>query len=105
MIIVSNHLLNTTDIAFPKDAVIRVNLAWIKSFPEAEKILAESQHDIYLDFPQGRSKPPKPLLTLDNAITLANKYPNVKYFAVSNVEKVGPLWDLKKRLRPEVKLV
>ena len=69
-----------------KKAIIRVNLAWFKSVEEARRIIRNSQHDIYLDFPQGRTKPPKPTIKIDDAIRLTN-YPRVKYFAVSNIER------------------
>ncbi|MBI5469885.1 hypothetical protein HY968_00990 [Candidatus Kaiserbacteria bacterium] len=86
MIIVSNHLFNTTDLLFPRNVVVRVNLAWIKDLETAHSVLKKIKHDVYLDYPQGRTRPPKPKLKLSDAINLAKKYKNVKFFAVSNIE-------------------
>lgn len=95
MIIISNNL--TGKLPLPAKAIIRVNLAWIKSIKEARQILNESQHDIYLDYPQGRTKPPKPTIKLDEAIRLTN-HPKVKYFAVSNVEDIESFESLRDSL-------
>jgi citrate lyase beta subunit len=86
MIVVSNHLLTTTHVTFPEDIVVRLNLAWMKDKKTAIATLKKIKHDVYLDYPQGRSKPPKPVLTLAEALAIAKKFKNVKYFAVSNVE-------------------
>jgi hypothetical protein len=89
MLVVSNNLLNKMPIA--DDTVIRINLAWIDSIGTATRLLDESKHQIYLDYPDGRKKPPRPKISLTEAIKLAS-HPSVKYFAVSNCEDV---WKLK----------
>lgn len=91
--IISNHLLGKMEL--PEDTIIRVNLAWIKDANEAHKILTESEHDIYLDFPDGRTKPPRPTITLLQALVLST-YSSVKYFAISNAEDVGFLKAIQK---------
>ena len=73
------------------NAIIRVNLAWINSKEDALKILDNSNHDIYLDYPDGRKKPPMGEITFSEAIEIAS-HPKVKYFAVSNCEDV---WKIK----------
>jgi len=72
----------------PKDAVIRINLAWV-SKEGAKKIIENSKHLIYLDYPDGRTKPPTPTISFEEALELA-KHKNVIYFAFSNatIEKV-----------------
>jgi pyruvate kinase len=92
--IISNNLIGKMPI--PKDAIIRVNLAWV-SKEEARKILSETKNDIYLDYPSGRTKPPKPTMTLDDAIELANEF-KVKYFAVSNIECICDVLDIQSKL-------
>ena len=87
MIIISNHLFSVTNLEFPDDVVIRLNLAWMKDIETARSTLKSITHDVYLDYPQGRTKPPKPKLTLEQALELAKEFNNVKYFAVSNVEE------------------
>jgi len=106
MLIISHNLLFKTDMDFPKHAVMRVNIAWQKNTKEVEQVLTYlKKHDIYLDYPQGRSKPPKPSITLDDAIRIAHKFPNVKYFAVSNVEDPKAIFEIRKRLPPHIELV
>ena len=83
MLVISNHLLGKVPV--PKDSIIRVNLAWYSSVEAARQALDEINRDVYLDYPRGRTKPPKPGITLYEAIELANEY-KVRYFAVSNVE-------------------
>lgn len=105
MIIVSNHLLNTTHVEFPKDVVVRVNLAWMKDLKTANETLAKIKHDVYLDYPQGRSKPPKPTLSLKEALALASKYKQVKYFAVSNVEEPDAVEELRAKIPSHIEFV
>ena len=105
MIVVSNHLFNTTNINMPYGTVVRVNLAWIKSKEEARKLLDELEFDVYLDYPQGRTKPPKPVITIEQAIDLANVCGNVKYFAVSNTEDSQSLNYIKSQLVNVIQIV
>jgi len=89
----------------PADAVIRVNLAWSKDRDDAERAVSQLRGcKIFLDYPQGRTKPPKPVVTLDEAIALANKY-EVAYFAVSNIESHLPLLGIKSLLHIAIQLV
>ena len=83
MPIISNNLIGKIPIS--TNDIIRVNLAWVKDVEEAKRIIKKINNDIYLDYPRGRSKPPKPTIKLDDAIRLANNQ-KVKYFAVSNIE-------------------
>lgn len=87
MIIISNHLLVKTDLEFPPHVVMRVNVAWLKTTNELASLLEKLTHTIYLDYPKGRTKPPKPTIPLSDVIDLAHDFKHkVKYFAVSNVE-------------------
>ena len=90
MLVISNNLIDKMPL--PYSAIIRINLAWIKSKEELRHLL-DNKHDIYLDFPDGRKKPPVPTFTIEEAVEFA-KHPNVKYFAISNAEDV----DFLKRL-------
>ena len=42
--------------------------------------------EFFIDLPIGRIKPPNNRYTLDEIAPLVNKFSNIKYFAVSNVE-------------------
>lgn len=106
MLLVSHYLLSATPIDFPKESVVlRINVAWIKNKNELLSLLKKMKHDVYLDYPQGRSKPPRPKLTLNEAISIAHKFPNIKYFAVSNVEEPEAIFAIKSQLPPHIEVV
>lgn len=105
MLIISHYLLDKIDAVFPDHMVARVNVAWLETKDELEKVLAKLKHDIYLDYPQGRTKPPVPQISLDDAIEAARKFPRIKYFAVSNVEDAEGILDIKKRLPPHIEMI
>src|SRR3989344_3225173 len=98
MIIVSNFVLEKNHFPLPAHVVVRVNVAWIKTKEELEQVLEGITHSIYLDYPQGRSKPPRPTLSLEETIEFAHLFPHVKYFAVSNVEDPEAIYEIKLRL-------
>ena len=52
-------------------------------------------HDIFVDLPIHRTKPPNNKYSLDDIIPIFKLNPNVKYLAISNVESSN---DLKKYL-------
>lgn len=102
--IISNHLIGKMPI--PEDAIIRINLAWIKDKEEARKIIEETEHDIYLDYPSGRTKPPRPTISFSEAMDLANIFQDkVKYFAVSNIEDEYQVIGIKSRLPKSTEFV
>ncbi len=105
MIVLSNHLSRL--FPPPPDSTIRVNLAWYSDRGEAENaVLAHNtKHHVFLDFPDGRSKPPQPTLTLDEAIAIANGYECVKYFAVSNSESIKRIKEIQGKLRKGIVFV
>lgn len=106
MILVSHHLYFTTPVRFPKEKIVlRINVAWMKNKRELLSILRTLEHDIYLDYPQGRTKPPRPTLTLEEAIEIAHAFPAIKYFAVSNVEEPEKIYAIKKRLPASIEVV
>lgn len=86
MLIISQNATNY-DLDFPKDAVLRINLAWCNSLEELELSLKRnSDYKIFVDLPIGRIKPPNNRYTLSEIIPILENYENIKYFAVSNVE-------------------
>ncbi|MGC9605514.1 MAG: hypothetical protein ABSF56_02030 [Minisyncoccia bacterium] len=105
MIIASNHLLVTTHIKIPKDVVVRVNIAWLDSKKDLLNLLGSLTHDVYLDYPQGRTKPPRPVTKLSDAIKTARKFKNVKHFAVSNVEDPAAIHAIRIQLPDRIGLV
>lgn len=106
LVIVSNHLLKRTKIILPRDhVVIRINVAWIPTKKELTELLGDIKHDIFLDYPLGRSKPPRPKLSLDEVIGLIPSFSHINYFAVSNVEDPIAVARIKSRLPEGVELV
>ena len=106
-IVVSNHVLvKAAKIILPKDhVVIRVNVAWVPTKKKLMDILGSIKHDIFLDYPLGRTKPPQPKLSLDQVIALIPQFPNIKFFAVSNVESPSAIAKIKSRLPAHIELV
>ncbi|MHB8483458.1 MAG: hypothetical protein ACYDBV_12115 [Nitrospiria bacterium] len=110
MTVISNNLFEKGISEPVAGDVIRVNLAWVKSVIEAEEILkywqGEELFPVYLDFPQGRTKPPCPTITIDDAIILANKYSDiVRYFAISNAENTETMVNLRNSLKKKTLIV
>ena len=85
MFLISNHLLSLQEFKDVKDVVIRINMAHVKDKSQLDTFLS-TKHDIFLDYPKGRSKPPTPTLHISDALEAMAKYKNIKYFAVSNIE-------------------
>jgi len=86
MLIISQNAINY-ELGIPKDAVLRINLAWCNSIDELENILKTHQENkIFVDLPIGRIKPPNNRYTLEEIVPLFESYKNIQYFAVSNVE-------------------
>ena len=71
------------DIQIPENAVFRINLAWVNSINELKKLLElHKAHDIFLDLPINRTKPPNNRYSLEGIISILQDHNNVKYIAV-----------------------
>lgn len=105
MLIVSHHLLKKTDIHFHEKVTMRINVAWIKNLEELIELIEKISHDIYLDYPQGRTKPPKPKIHINEVLKLPWKYDHIKHFAVSNVEDPEKIYAIRKKLPKNVQLI
>ena len=104
MLVISNHV-RAVGMDYPKDAVIRINIAWISSKDELEKILKDLQgYEVWLDYPTGRTKPPQPKFSLDEAIEFTKKY-KINYFAFSNAEDSELINEIRKKVPLPVLLV
>lgn len=102
--IISNNVLN--DCLLKEKTIVRINSAWVGSKKELSQIIIKNRgRDVFLDFPSGRTKPPKPKLKLCDLITLAKKHKNVKYFAVSNAENTKELAEIRRKLPSRIELV
>ncbi len=98
MILVSNHLQQF--IPIPEEAVIRINMAWVKDFIELTTIVSENLikgNRIYLDYPYNRSKFPKTTMSFEDAYLICNHH-DIDYFAVSNIEDINVAKEIINRL-------
>ena len=83
-IIISNHLRQYMDI--PKDYVFLINLALIYTLAQLESELLSIPNNIIIDFPEKRIKYPQNKYPPSQIFPLIEKYKNIKYIAISNVE-------------------
>jgi len=87
MLLISQNIKNYYNFKLPDDVVLRINLAWCNSLDELEKIISNVKDSkLFLDLPQGRIKPPNNKYSLDEIVPILESNPQIKYFAVSNVE-------------------
>lgn len=105
MLLISNHLMAKGGFVLPDHAVVRVNVAWIPTMEKLIETLRDIKHDVYLDYPQGRTKPPRPKISLEDTIALVPQFPQVRYFAVSNVEEPDAIYAIKMQLPAHVGIV
>ena len=85
MILISNHLTQLPQFKNLKNVVVRINMAHVKDKQQLEEFV-DVPYDVFLAYPKGRTKPPTPSLHIPDALEIMNKYKNIKYFAVSNIE-------------------
>lgn len=83
MLLISNHLLK--QITVPADAIVRINIAWVKTPDKLEEAL-QTPYDVFIDYPEGRTKPPVPKISFYEIMQIVKRYKNVKYVGVSNIE-------------------
>lgn len=105
MYIVSQNLSNY-DIPIPNDCIFRINLAWINSLEELESLLKKySSHDIFLDLPINRTKPPNNKYSMEELVPIIESHNNIKYFAISNVDSAAYLAPFIKMLPKSLNIV
>lgn len=74
------------EIPIPPTSILRINLAWCDSISALESILKKhTDHEIFLDLPIKRIKPPNNKYSIEDLIPIVQTYSNIKYFAISNV--------------------
>ena len=105
MLIVSQNLTNY-DLPLPEEAVFRINLAWVNSLAELKDLIEKNQeHEIFLDLPRGRIKPPNNKYTIDEVLPIIESYDNVKYLAISNVDSADDISNLVEIIPKHVTIV
>lgn len=105
MKIVSQNLTNY-NIPIPTDAIFRINLAWVNNLAELESLLQKhDQHEIFLDLPINRTKPPNNSDDMSQLIPILNAHQNVRYFAISNVNYPSDIADFINILPRQITIV
>ena len=105
MLIVSQNLSNY-DMNIPEDAIFRINLAWVNNIEELTKILKKhSSHQIFLDLPINRTKPPDNSYLIDDLIPIINNNENIEYLAISNVDDESIISNFLEKLPNHIKIV
>ena len=85
MILISNHLTQLPQFKNLENIVVRINMAHVKNKEQLQQFV-DVPYDVFLDYPKGRTKPPKPVLHIPDALEIMSRNKNIKYFAVSNIE-------------------
>jgi hypothetical protein len=105
MLVISNHV-KKIGMKIPKNAVVRINIAWLNDLKELRSIINENKNnEVWVDYPTGRKKPPTPKILWIDAVKILNVYKNVKYFAFSNAEDCGNVWNIRKQVPKRIKLI
>lgn len=105
MKIVSQNLTNY-NFPLPNDAIFRINLAWVNSLDELRGLLDKHiSHNIFLDLPINRTKPPNNSYTLQELVPVLRHYSNVKYLAISNVNNENDLIEYLQTIPQEITIV
>jgi len=95
-VLIASQNLTNYGVPIPENAIFRINLAWTNTLDELQNLLKKHhEHDIFVDLPIHRTKPPNNKYSLEDLIPILKSHSNVKYLAISNVESVN---DLKKHL-------
>lgn len=88
------------------DAIFRINLAWVESIEVLTKLVEKhTTHDLFVDIPIGRTKPPNNKYSVSEIIPIVEKYHNIKYLAVSNVEKSSDFLQIQNQVPKRVTIV
>lgn len=105
MRIISQNLTNYS-FEIPNDTILRINLAWCDSIKQLSSILEKHvEHSIFLDLPIKRVKPPHNKYTLDDIIPVMVSNPQIKYFAISNIDSSSDLKEYIEKVPSSIILV
>ena len=105
MLLISQNI-GKYDLKLPKDAVLRINLAWCNNLKELESKLANNKEsEFFIDLPVERIKPPNNRYSLEDMIPIIEANPRIRYLAVSNVENKNDLQPFLDKLPGYVNIV
>ena len=94
------------DLSLPKDAILRINLAWCNSLDYLKSVLdTHKEFVFFIDLPVSRIKPPNNKYSLEDLITIIESHKQIRYFAVSNVESKNDLQPFLEKLPDYINIV
>jgi len=94
------------DLSLPKDAILRINLAWCNSLDYLKSVLdTHKEFVFFIDLPVSRIKPPNNKYSLEDLIPIIESRKQIKYFAVSNVESKNDLQPFLEKLPDYINIV
>lgn len=105
MLVISNNIVSDL-VGLKSDYIVRLNMAW---FDDAYSLNSELERlrdkPVFLDYPDGRSKPPQPRLKINDALEALARHRNIRYFAISNAESIAKMLDLRALIPSDVVIV
>ena len=94
------------DLSLPKDAILRINLAWCNNLDYLKSVLdTHKEFVFFIDLPISRIKPPNNKYSLEDLIPIIESHKQIKYFAVSNVESKNDLQPFLEKLPDYINIV
>ena len=105
MFLISQNI-DSYDVKLPENSVFRINLAWCNNLDELKlKLEKNKEMKFFIDLPIGRIKPPNNRYSLEEIVPIAQKFSNIHYFAISNVESKKDLQPFIDKLPSRINIV
>tara|TARA_B000000460_G_scaffold178839_1_gene127730 strand:+ start:683 stop:1276 length:594 start_codon:yes stop_codon:yes gene_type:complete len=105
LLLISQNVLSY-DLSLPKDAILRINLAWCNSLDYLKSVLdTHKEFVFFIDLPVSRIKPPNNKYSLEDLIPIIESRKQIRYFAVSNVESKNDLQPFLEKLPDYINIV
>ena len=105
LLVISQNVFSY-DLSLPKDAILRINLAWCNSLDYLKSVLdTHKEFVFFIDLPISRIKPPNNKYSLEDLIPIIESRKQIRYFAVSNVESKNDLQPFLEKLPDYINIV
>ena len=105
LLVISQNVFSY-DLSLPKDAILRINLAWCNSLDYLKSVLdTHKEFVFFIDLPISRIKPPNNKYSLEDLIPIIESHKQIRYFAVSNVESKNDLQPFLEKLPDYINIV
>ena len=105
LLVISQYVFSY-DLSLPKDAILRINLAWCNNLDYLKSVLdTHKEFVFFIDLPVSRIKPPNNKYSLEDLIPIIESHKQIRYFAVSNVESKNDLQPFLEKLPDYINIV